>query len=300
MSTSVSALSALGAVLAPALAQSIKGAALIEAGPAGARFAWANDAFCDLMGRPVGSFNGAEAGPALGALWASDPGALASALKGEIAAHVKVARAGGSALAASLEGFEAQGRRFALLWAERIDEYAAMRQELSEARKLLATGLAFDEKTGLLGAKAFWKAVGAQWSLCARHELSVSFAMVVVRPCGGQEQDADFEAAAKNGFARSVRRASDLVARLSSHSFGVFTAGQEPEKFEERLRVFTEQLAEGFKASIGVCSMTPMQGSTPQAIKALAKKAMDEAFSQGGAGSRVVVAKTPRGGDAVG
>lgn len=286
--------SLLASLLEPALAQSLKGAAVIEAGPGAPRFIWANDAFCALMGRPVGSFNGADANGALGALWASDPEALASALRGDTAASVKVARAGGSPLQASLEGFKTDAGAFAVLWAERIDEYAAMRQELSEARKLLATGLAFDEKTGLLGAKAFWKAVGAQWSLCARHELPVSFAMVVVRPSGGQEQDADFEAAAKNGFARSVRRASDLVARLSSHSFGVFTAGQEPEKFEERLGIFASHLAEGFKASIGVCSMTPMQGSTPQVIKALAKKAMDEAFSQPGPGSRVVVARSDR------
>lgn len=276
----------LSSLLAQGLAGAGRGAALISLGSQ-SRFVWANAAFCEMMGRPAGAFDGTVAQGAMEALWAGNQEGLAGAMRGEAPVSARVVRPTGEALEARLEAFEGPQERYAMAWLDRIDDYAAVCEQLSAARKQIATGLAFDEKTGLLGSKAFWKAVGAQWSLCSRHELPVSFAMVVVRPSGGQEPDADFEEAAKASFGKSVRRASDLIARLSTNSFGVFTAGQEAEAFEERMRLFAAHLSDGFKASVGVCSMVPKQGSTPQVIKALSKRAVDKAFLASGSGSAI-------------
>lgn len=262
-----------------ALSGSEKGLALLQWDAKGGGAQWSNAAFASAIGWKPSQMEGASIQKLLEAMGPGAAGLMGGLALGK--SERARWRHEGKAWRGTLEvkaGSNAAGAGSALLWLEDDSEWALIESMLEEAQKKASETAAFDEKTGFMGSKAFWRAVSALWAVCARQKMPVALAMMAIRPAPDQEQDADFETAAKLATGKALRRSSDLLGRLSTHSFAVFMVGEEPHVAKQRIELINKNLGEGFLASTGLSCGIPELGSNTNRIKSQSKRALDQAF----------------------
>ena len=263
--------------LLAALGATDKGLALIRKQGGAATLTWGNPSFFRVLGLEARACVGRDAHAFLNAM-------------GSAKAELEEAIEQGSPWLGWSEGLgegKVKVRLDALhagnlgLWVEH-DDVEGMRSRMSETLRKVEEVSGIDEKTGFSGPKAFWRSVGSLWAVCARNQLPVSLAMIAVRPHLKDKPGADYEEAAKAAFAKTFRRASDIVGRLGQNSFAVFIVGQDAPNSKERLQMFESELGAGYVASIGLAVGLPLPGSSTHAIKALSKRMLDKAFESKG------------------
>lgn len=268
---------ALPESLLAAVCSSDKGLALIRKKGVSATLTWANPSFFRILGGQAKSSVGRDIQALLGTMGSSK-------------AELEEAIEQGASWLGWSEGMGEAKVRARLdvlpngnlaLWIEH-DETDTLQGRLSEAMRKVEEFSGMDEKTGFSGPKAFWRSVGSLWAVCARNQLPVALAMVVVRPHLKEKPGTDYEAASKAAFSKSFRRASDIVGRLGQNSFAVFIVGQDAQVSQNRLEMFASELGDGYVASIGLASGMPLPGSSTHAVKILSKRMLDKAFESKG------------------
>ena len=280
----------LSEVLLAAMRKSRHAVALFEnkdgAGPV---FSWASQPFCDAFALPK-SAAGKSPEPWL----ASAVGTSVWSMLFGSKAVTFLASVGNRHWEACFEPMPApdggQSRWSALWLFDRTEEHLAC-LERDDLRKKLADGAALDEKSGFLAAKAFWKAVGAQWNLCGRKGICASLAFFTARssdPAAPADPAALDEACALAVNA-AFRRVSDLVGKLSENSFALFIADMDADAFTEQLAILQNSLPPGAKLFSGCYANIPKFGDTPKEAKIAAKKNLAKAMS--GQGSNIVVSE---------
>ena len=262
--------------LAMALRVSSKGICLLTKKGDKVDVSWANSAFFKITGLLKG-----EAFEANGAdVWAGfggDKTTLAKCLEGKEAWQGSLRSQWSGDFQARLDSIE---NGCAALWVEREEDEESLRARLEAAIKKVESISTGSERSGFTGPKAFWRSVGAVWTLCSRNEIPVSLGLISISSLELDKKNADD--AAKKAIVSTFRRASDVVGRLGMDSSGVFIVGQDPGKAKERFDLLMLQLKEaGCAGNIGLTSGIPERGSSTQTIKFNAKMLMDKSSASG-------------------
>ena len=161
------------------------------------------------------------------------------------------------------------------LWVEKEEDEEALRARLETTLKKVELASIGSERLGFTGPKAFWRSVGAVWTLCSRNEVPVSLGLISITSKELDDQVADEKA--KKAIVSTFRRASDVVGRLGMDSYGVFIVGQDIRKSKERFNLLLKILADyGCEGNIGLTSGIPERGSSTQTIKSHGKILLDQ------------------------
>lgn len=268
----------LSDVLKKALMVSPKGVALVERLPGSWKILWGNKSFCAMSGIDEAS----PAGKSGLQVWSSVGGS-----REDWESSMRQGTSwSGSLGTASAGKFQAQidavSDAHALVWFEREPGGDSLRERLEEVLRKVQEISSVDEKTGLSGPKSFWRCVGAVWGVCSRNEISVSLGLITLKSGETQSLEKEMEDAANKTLAKSFRRSSDVVGRLTHNSFAIFVVGQSEGWAQEKMAEVVEELGVDRVSGVALACGIPMNGSSTQSIKILGKKLLDASLAQNG------------------